>query len=107
MFACGLVWRRHVWVRVRSGFLERRRTGLALFASLFPMIVSGYGIQVSASATWREVWIVVHVATSILWVLAYAAHQLSSRSTGTTERVRPSALSTEEPLDKPAEPTQA
>jgi hypothetical protein len=81
VFACALVWRDHVWHRVRSGFAARRPTGLALFALVWPMIASGYLVQVSVDEGWRNAWIVLHVASSCLWLAAYAIHQLSPRGT--------------------------
>ena len=77
VFACGLVWRNHVWKRVVSGFSARRRTGLLLFACFVPMALTGYLIQVTTSELWRDVSIVVHVATSVLWIVGYALHQLT------------------------------
>lgn len=79
VFACGLVWREHVWKRVRSGYPARRRSGLGLFALFAPMALSGYLLQTAADERWQRVWIVLHVASSLLWVLAYAVHQLSPR----------------------------
>jgi hypothetical protein len=79
VFACALVWRAHVWLRVRGGFQPRRQTGLVLALSLAPMILSGYAIQVTIEETWREFWIVLHVASSVLWLLAYGVHQLAPR----------------------------
>lgn len=79
VFACGLFWTNHVWRRVRSGFPARRKTGLSLFGLFAPMVVSGYLLQVAGSQTWRTVWVVVHVATSCIWMLAYVVHQLSPR----------------------------
>lgn len=79
VFAVGMIWRAHVWERVRSGFKARRRTGILLFALVLPMIASGYLLQVAEGERAREVWLVVHVATSALWVLGYPAHQLSPR----------------------------
>ncbi len=81
VFSVGLVWREHVWKRVRSGFRARRRMGLTLTAVVFPMIASGYLVQLTVSEGWKDVWIVVHVATSCAWVLAYLVHQLSPRKT--------------------------
>lgn len=75
VFACGWVWREHVWNRVRSGFARRRRTGLALFGLVAPMVLSGYLLQVSVEPGWRLTWIVVHVGTSCLWLGAYLVHQ--------------------------------
>lgn len=79
VFACGLIWSRHVWKRVRSGFRGRRPTGLALAASVWPMVVSGYLIQVTVEEHWRTAWIWVHVVTSVLWLAGYCVHQLSAR----------------------------
>lgn len=75
VFAIGLVWRAHVWTRVRGGHRARRASGLALFASAAPMIASGYFVQTAVDPDWREAWVAVHVATSLAWIAAYAAHQ--------------------------------
>jgi hypothetical protein len=79
IFACGLVWRSHVWKRVVSGFSGRRKTGLVLFAVFVPMAVTGYLIQTTTSLLWSNVWIWVHVAASIAWLVGYAVHQLTPR----------------------------
>ena len=79
VFACGLVWRAHVWLRVKSGFRQRRKTGLVLAVLLAPMIVSGYALQVAVEELWRDVWIVTHVASSVIWLLVYLVHQLAPR----------------------------
>ena len=79
VFGLGLLWRNHVWARVRSGFKARRPTGLILFALAFPMIVSGYLLQVAVDETWRDAWMWTHLVTSSLWVVVYLIHQLSPR----------------------------
>jgi len=76
IFACGLVWRSHVWKRVVSGFRSRRKTGLVLFAVFVPMAVTGYLIQTTTSLWLSNVWIWVHVGASILWIVGYVVHQL-------------------------------
>lgn len=83
VFAVGVVWRAHVWTRVRSKFRARRPTGLGLALLFAPMTASGYLLQTASVEPWRTVWIVVHVATSVLWCLAYAVHLLSRRSVRT------------------------
>jgi hypothetical protein len=80
VFACGLIWSRHVWVRVRSGFRARRPTGLALAASLVPMVASGYLLQVAVDEAWRTAWAWIHAVVSCLWIAAYLVHQLSRRT---------------------------
>lgn len=79
VFACGLVWTRHVWARWRSREPERRRTGALLALGLAPMVVSGYLVQTAIEDDWRQAWVVVHVASSVLWVAAYVVHQVSPR----------------------------
>ena len=79
VLAVGMLWRKHIWARVRSGFKARRPTGLLLTAIVFPMIFSGYLLQVSVEEFWRTAWIWVHVATSVLWIVGYGVHQVSRR----------------------------
>ncbi len=81
VFAIGLLWTRHAWGRVRSGFRGRRKTGLVLVALALPMVLSGYAIQVAVDEDFREGSVITHVASSILWILAYVVHQWSSRAT--------------------------
>lgn len=76
LFTCGLIWRSHVWTRIVSGWEERRWTGLALFALLLPMGLSGYLLQVSEQESLRAIWSWTHAITGAAWVLAYAAHLL-------------------------------
>ncbi|MCZ6597812.1 MAG: hypothetical protein O7B99_09260 [Planctomycetota bacterium] len=80
VFGCALIWRDHVWRRVRSGFRPRRRVGLLLVASLVPMIASGYLVQVATDETWQAVWVWTHAISSVVWLLGYAVHQLLPRS---------------------------
>lgn len=79
LFAVGMLWRTHVWGRIRNGHRPRRATGVALAALFVPMAASGYLLQTAVDETWREVWVWVHVATGIAWALGYAVHQLASR----------------------------
>ena len=79
VFASGLVWKRHVFARLRSGFRPRRPTGWVLALNLVPMIASGYLLQTASDESWRSAWVVVHVATSVLWLIGYGVHLLSRR----------------------------
>lgn len=74
VFATGLIWKAHVWEHYRRGVRSRRRSGLALLLSLVPMVVSGYLIQTTVSEGWRSAWVIVHLATSGLFVLGYVGH---------------------------------
>jgi hypothetical protein len=82
LFAVGLVWRRHVAACWRLEVRERHRSGATLAWMLAPMALSGYLLQTAVDAEWRRAWLVVHLATSGLWVLGYAAHQLGARLAG-------------------------
>ena len=75
VFGCVWIWKEHIWLRISTGFRNRRATGLTLALLLFPMIASGYLVQVSEAVLWRDIWIWTHGITSCLWLLCYALHQ--------------------------------
>jgi hypothetical protein len=79
VFALGLVWRLHVWARVRSGYRDKRFSGVTLFALAGPMAASGYLLQTAADPTWRTVWTWIHVCTSVAWTVAFLVHRVGSR----------------------------
>jgi len=70
----GVLWRAHVAPQLRSERRARRRSGLALLALLLPMVLSGYSIQVVSEPAWRNTWVIVHVASSVLWCVAMLVH---------------------------------
>ncbi len=76
VFAVGLSWQTHVWMRLRFGFPHKRRTGLCLVALFLPMVLSGYGLQVAVSESARTTWLWTHWISSGLWVLCYVVHRL-------------------------------
>jgi hypothetical protein len=76
VFAAGLVWHRHAWSQWRRGVDRRRRSGVSLIFTLVPMVASGYLIQTAAAVEWRRIWVVIHLATSGLWLLGYLVHQV-------------------------------
>jgi len=78
VFAAGLIWRQHVWKHWRSGMPGRRASGLFLMLTLVPMAMSGYLIQTAVDPAWRRAWVVIHLVTSGLWMVAYLGHQLRS-----------------------------
>lgn len=77
VFASGLIWRRHIWAgwKRRRG-RDRQRSGVSLALTFIPMAVSGYLIQTAVDAEWRQVWVIVHLAASALWILGYLVHQV-------------------------------
>lgn len=77
IFAVAAIWKRHAWQRIRSGYAIRRKTGLVLAASFFPMLASAYLLQVTAEESWRSAWLAIHLASSAVWILAFLAHLIS------------------------------
>ena len=77
VFAMGLIWRRHAWSQFRRRIRRRRSSGLVLLVMLAPMIVSGYLLQTTSRSEWHRAWVWVHLGTSVLWLGAYVAHQLT------------------------------
>jgi hypothetical protein len=74
VFACGLIWHRHVVGNLRRGELRGRPSSPGLLLTLVPMVLSGYLIQTTVAESWRQVWIVVHLVSSVAWILAFAGH---------------------------------
>jgi hypothetical protein len=94
----GVLWRAHVAPQLRSERRARRRSGLALLALLLPMVLSGYSIQVVSEQTWRNTWVIVHVASSVLWCAAMLVHLVARahvrRAVETHSIVAPPEIST-------------
>jgi hypothetical protein len=77
IFAVAAIWKRHAWQRIRSGFAFRRKTGLVLAASFFPMLASAYLLQVTAAENWRTAWLAIHLGSSAIWIFAFLVHLIS------------------------------
>ena len=75
VLSLGMILRTHVWHKLKANRKGRRPTGWALAAVAFPMILSGYAIQVTVDEAWRTAWIWIHGTTGVVWILAYLAHQ--------------------------------
>jgi len=80
IFATGLIWQNHAWAKIRTGLRTRRKTGLLLAISIFPMIASGYLLQTAVHETAREIWLWAHLATSGLWGVSYLTHHALRRN---------------------------
>lgn len=99
VFGIGVVWREHVWRRLRRGVRAGRVSGVSMLLTAAPMVASGYLIQTSVSEGWRAAWVVVHLAASALWVAGYLGHSLRqarwrprSRSSRTSSTKRRASL---------------
>lgn len=77
VFGAGLIWRNHVIAHWKSRRSSGRWSGTSLILTLAPMVASGYLIQTAVSSGWRRAWIVVHLITSALWVVAYLGHLIA------------------------------
>lgn len=78
VFAIGLVWNAHVLGKLRNG-RRNRAVGVALALTFLPMAASGYLLQVAVDPAWRQRWIWCHVVASLVWVAAFALHQLQAK----------------------------
>jgi hypothetical protein len=74
----GMVLRPHAATALQLGLRSGRRSGLTILATAAPMIASGYLLQTATEPAWRRAWIAVHLATSALWLLGYAIHQVAA-----------------------------
>ncbi len=85
VFAIGLIWSVHALAKLRNG-RRGRASGLGLMALFLPMAASGYLLQVAVDPGWRQTWIWIHVASSLLWVAAFAFHKLRALGTKTADQ---------------------
>lgn len=77
VFSTGVLWKGHMAERLRSGQPAGRVSGIGLGLVFLPMVLSGYLLQTASAPLWRQVWLVLHLATSAVWLLMFLAHQVS------------------------------
>lgn len=82
VFAVGLIWNAHILGKLENG-RTNKVAGIGLTALFLPMVASGYLLQVAVDPSWRQTWIWVHLASSILWVAAFLVHQVRATTTKT------------------------
>lgn len=70
----GHLWSRHMQPHLQQGTRSRRTSGLGMLVAVLPMIFSGYAIQTAVEPLWRTVWVAVHLATSLFWIVGYLMH---------------------------------
>jgi hypothetical protein len=75
VFVTGLVLRSHMLKKLAAGERPNRRSGLSSMVTLPVMIVSGYLLQVVTNPLASRIVLVAHLASSAIFVIAYAAHQ--------------------------------
>ncbi len=77
VFSLGVVWNSHALKKLMSP--GRRPTGLALLGAAMPMVLSGYLIQIVVDPDWRRSWVILHVSSSVFWLVAYMWHLANRR----------------------------
>lgn len=74
IFALGLIAVDHVWDHIVSGVRVSRRTALVTVATVVPMILTGYLIQVLTASGWVTAMAIAHIAFGALYAVGLAAH---------------------------------
>jgi len=80
VFAVGLIAREHILSRIQEGGPPRtRRSGLLAALLVLPMVLSGYGLQVTSEPAIRGALVAVHLTTGLPFFLVYVAHAVAAR----------------------------
>ena len=70
----GIVLRSHIIKKLISNSRPNRRTGWISLISFSTMALSGYLLQVATSVAWLNAFVVLHIGTSIVFIIGYGAH---------------------------------
>src|SRR5688572_3581016 len=76
VFAFGLIFESHIANRLRLGTALNRRSGIISVFTFALMTGSGYLLQISSAASLSQTALVLHLASSGLFVLSYLMHQI-------------------------------
>ena len=71
----GIIYSSHITEKLGTTVKTNRRSGLAMLLSFLPMILSGYLLQVSTSALFSKLTLVVHVVSGLAFAATYVGHQ--------------------------------
>ena len=82
----GIIFNSHVMKKLKATRLPNRRSGYTSLTMFAVMVFSGYLLQVAANEQWLQALVVVHVTSSTVFSLVYAAHLIISAKLA---RVRP------------------
>jgi hypothetical protein len=74
----GIVFNSHIMRRIRATRVDNRKSGLASLITFGVMVASGYLLQVVTAEGWLEALVAVHVASGVVFSVAYVAHLLIS-----------------------------
>lgn len=73
LVAFGMVVTAHVTWKLRNG-RQLRLSGLITLTTIGLMAASGYLLQVAVDETWRRVWVVLHLTSGGVFIVAYGWH---------------------------------
>jgi len=79
VFGLGLMWTLHLVAGWNARKPRQTYTGSLIFILMMLMAFSGYLIQVTTSPGLLRVWVVLHVTSSVVWLLGYVRHLLAQR----------------------------
>ena len=82
----GIIFNSHVMKKLKATGLPNRRSGYTSLTMFAVMVFSGYLLQVAATEQWLQALVAVHVASSTVFSVVYAAHLIISAKLA---RVRP------------------
>jgi hypothetical protein len=88
VFAVGVVFTRHVVKHWQSGRDAGRGSGVAIVATLVPMILSGYLIQTLTSASWIFRVAILHLAASAIYLGGVVVHEAIARGAERRRRAK-------------------
>lgn len=74
IFVVGIIWKKHIQERLFRRGQPRKFSGWILILILFPMVFSGYLLQVSSEEFWRNLHGQIHLWTSLVWSLMFLVH---------------------------------
>ena len=70
----GMGFRSHTYKKILSNQKPDRRTGWTSLISFSSMALTGYLLQVLSSPVWLQWMVVLHIATSVIFLIGYSAH---------------------------------
>ncbi|MBT3586826.1 MAG: hypothetical protein HN509_18080 [Halobacteriovoraceae bacterium] len=79
LFFIGYFWQSHIYPKMKTSLATYKKTGWLMVVCLFPMILSGFVIQISILPKARDIWMVVHLSSSTIFLLVFILHQIRAR----------------------------
>lgn len=73
LFLFGIVFDGHVSRRIGST-VANRRSGILSLVTMAVMTISGYLLQVVTDSAWQRAFLIAHLASGVLFTIAYVMH---------------------------------